>query len=129
MVAGRSASRAAALLSDGRKNKFILGASWATRSQSTEPQDALHKRFAQAQPVRPAQFTPAQRLLPIYTRELARRDEVWASSHFHFVAISGIDETQTGSVGRSVPRFGSWKHCKLPCSNSRERACTFASIV
>jgi hypothetical protein len=26
---------------DGSQNKLILGASWATQSQSTEPQDAL----------------------------------------------------------------------------------------
>ncbi len=29
------------VLSDGSKNKLILGASWATQSKSTEPQDAL----------------------------------------------------------------------------------------
>jgi len=29
------------VLSDGGQNKLILGASWATQSQPTEPQDAL----------------------------------------------------------------------------------------
>ena len=32
------------VLSDGSKNKLILGASWATQSQPTELQDALQMR-------------------------------------------------------------------------------------